>query len=551
MAKISLTWRGCLKSCNYSCSYCPFSKHPISKRELLKDKEQWLSFCKAFEDHALELNLGALLVTPYGEALIHPWYWEGLGRLSRLDSVDMAGAQTNLSFPLEENLRLFDAAGGIREKLCLWATFHPEMTDISSFTSRCRMLKEMGIRICAGAIGVPDQARTLSCLRKELPEDIYLWINPMDGLGRPYTPEETAFFRTIDPYFSAAAACPSADPSMCRNRIAVEGDGSLRGCTIGRKIGQRKTGIQNHQETQNPDRTEIQLPWIQELIQRRTSDIPSAWASCGQRRCSCYLAYGGRKDYPHRFFFGPYSIFRIPWQAQAVFFDIDGTLLEEVHHLSAEACTPPQKDRRRRQLLVNPEWLEELSRTTPLFLATALPYRDAKRRFDSARCGKLFSLFQGGVFGGGSHIRLEKEYRERILPLELGWLPEAEKFKEDMKFRILLYRENHITCKGVLTKLPGASDWTSEEVAAITSLLSSFPARICPDLRRIQILPQNAEKAKGAALLCSWLNIPLKQCAAAGNSPDDLPLLKACGFSMAPEGSHEDVLEEVHYIYRL
>ena len=42
-------YRGSLKSCNYHCSYCPFSKHPMSVGALEKDKEQWFSFLHTFD----------------------------------------------------------------------------------------------------------------------------------------------------------------------------------------------------------------------------------------------------------------------------------------------------------------------------------------------------------------------------------------------------------------------------------------------------------------------------------------------------------------------
>ena len=40
-------YRGALKSCNYRCGYCPFSKHPQSERELLKIKSNGSVFAKA------------------------------------------------------------------------------------------------------------------------------------------------------------------------------------------------------------------------------------------------------------------------------------------------------------------------------------------------------------------------------------------------------------------------------------------------------------------------------------------------------------------------
>ena len=43
-ARHMILYRGSLKSCNYRCNYCPFSKHPRSERELLRDREQWFRF---------------------------------------------------------------------------------------------------------------------------------------------------------------------------------------------------------------------------------------------------------------------------------------------------------------------------------------------------------------------------------------------------------------------------------------------------------------------------------------------------------------------------
>ena len=72
-----ILYRGSLKSCNYRCSYCPFSKRAMSKGELEKDEEQWDSFVRSLAEKGHALGVGALMVVPYGEALIHPWYWEG------------------------------------------------------------------------------------------------------------------------------------------------------------------------------------------------------------------------------------------------------------------------------------------------------------------------------------------------------------------------------------------------------------------------------------------------------------------------------------------
>ena len=44
MSRPVVLYRGSLKSCNYCCSYCPFSKRRASERELQEDRERWLRF---------------------------------------------------------------------------------------------------------------------------------------------------------------------------------------------------------------------------------------------------------------------------------------------------------------------------------------------------------------------------------------------------------------------------------------------------------------------------------------------------------------------------
>ena len=232
MDRHMIVYRGSLKSCNYQCSYCPFSKHRASERELAKDKEQWLHFVRTFEERAEELHMHALMVAPYGEALIHSWYWEGLARLSALPQTDAAGAQTNLSFSVKKALKDYIREDGIQEKLRLWATFHPEMTSAADFAEKCRQIRSEGISICAGAVGVPENLPLIRLLRKELPEEIYLWVNRMDGMRRAYTPEERNAFLEIDPYFERELLPTPADVTKCHGRLFAEGDGRLHICNI-------------------------------------------------------------------------------------------------------------------------------------------------------------------------------------------------------------------------------------------------------------------------------------------------------------------------------
>ena len=74
--KRTVSYRGNLKSCNYRCSYCPFSKHRSTAAELEKDRQNFLRFCDSVEERETELSIGAVFVVPYGEASVHRWYWE-------------------------------------------------------------------------------------------------------------------------------------------------------------------------------------------------------------------------------------------------------------------------------------------------------------------------------------------------------------------------------------------------------------------------------------------------------------------------------------------
>ena len=91
----TVLYRGSLKSCNYHCSYCPFAKKPLSDKELRKDREQWDIFTRTFKKRSGEMGVGALMIAPYGEALIHPWYWEGRTGAYQRPSVDRSGGSAD------------------------------------------------------------------------------------------------------------------------------------------------------------------------------------------------------------------------------------------------------------------------------------------------------------------------------------------------------------------------------------------------------------------------------------------------------------------------
>lgn len=485
-------YRGSLKSCNYRCSYCPFSKHPRSERELLNDKQQWLQFCKSVADRAEKLNIHAVMVVPYGEALIHPWYWEGLGSLGAMMCMDNVGAQTNCSFSLERSLEIYEHAGGKKQKLRLWATFHPEMTTPEEFGEKCRKLHKAGIAISAGAVGAVENLDIIKRLRRELPEETYLWINKMDGLKRKYTKEEQTAFEQIDPYFMRELEFIPSDPSMCTNRLFVESDGKLRRCNISRVL-----------PVNWYDRWETVFDELKE-----GKDL-----KCGKKTCSCFLAYGGRDEVMNRILFGNYPLFRIPGKPKAVFLDIDKTLIPE-----GETCMP-------RRTITDIQALA--NQGCRLFFATSLPLAEAKHK-----CREVWNLFAGGIFAGGAHVVLQGDERrkERFLPVDRELLLLLEQLKRKYGFRILTYENSGLIYKITLVR-PKHMGW-KEEAAALekewSETASGNQVRSFAEDNCLQIVNAKASKAGGVKQICHWLRIEPKEAAAAGDSEEDKEMMELC-----------------------
>ncbi len=274
-------YRGSLKSCNYSCSYCPFSKKKGSLREEQNDKAAFFRFVENACDG--EMVQGAVQIVPYGEALIHSYYWEGLARLSCNAHLDAVGAQSNFSFPVKQMLSCFKGQGGDIDKLRLWGTFHPEMTSLEAFVEQCRQLTKQKISYCVGVVGVPEYISIIRKLRHALFDSVYLWVNKMDGLGRAYTMSEKKVFLEIDPYFEMELSHHKSDETLCMDHRFVEADGTIRHCNLTRQT------IGNFYYNNAPDKTMV----------------------CGRKECSCYLSYCNRKEVVPGSFL-PYPAFRIP-----------------------------------------------------------------------------------------------------------------------------------------------------------------------------------------------------------------------------------------------
>lgn len=274
-------YRGNIKSCNYKCSYCPFSKKKMLSSELEKDKTAFFRFVQRANDNPLVE--GAVFITPYGEALIHSYYWEGLAHLSRNPRLDAIGAQSNFSFPIKKMVDTYLKHDGTIHKLRLWGTFHPQMTTVENFANQCEILDAYGIAHSVGVVGVPAQIPDIQKLREALPASTYLWINKMDGLGRNYTEAEIAFFTNIDSNFPLELAHYKADINRCSDNRFVEADGSIRRCNISRQVLGNFYTLEDNVTT----------------------------TPCRCRECSCYLAYCNI-SLKELEVFGAYPAFRVP-----------------------------------------------------------------------------------------------------------------------------------------------------------------------------------------------------------------------------------------------
>lgn len=518
MEKETILYRGSLKSCNYRCSYCPFSKHRGSEREYERDRRQWFQFVDSLLERSLgpkkgcgaeksletgkgpegerggqPWSVGALMVVPYGEALIHGWYWQGMGRLAARDGLDCVGAQTNLSFPVKQSLREYQNAGGQMEKLRLWATFHPEMTDVQTFAGKCRELQDMGILICAGAVGVPENMDVIGRLGQLLPDGVYLWVNRMDGMRRCYTEEEILRFRQVDPFFDRELMSAEADGRQCEGRLFVESDGRMRACNIGGDLGKN---------------------WYD----RDWKEAFSGPLKCARKRCSCYLAYGGRADVTNRVLFGPYPVFRIPQNPGAVFLDIDGTLMREGEGRVSQLVKADLK-------------LIASQGKTRLFFATSLPYEEAAKR-----CTEIWELFSGGVFSAGAHIVFhgEPRDRERVCLMVRGrWIERLKKEGPKRHFRVLVYERWGMVCKVTLVR-SGKKPWQEQEIGRVQRWIgeeaaaAGRPVRAFAEGACLQIVAEEACKAQGVKVLCGWLGISPRQAAAAGDSREDRDMILLC-----------------------
>ena len=222
---LSILYRGPLSSCNYGCDYCPFAKHTETDDEHAADAlalERFLQWVESRPGDHL-----SILFTPWGEALVRKRYQQALIRLTNLPQIAKAAIQTNLSCRLEWTEQCD------KQKLGLWATFHPTEVDRARFVAKCLEADRRGVRLSVGAVGMKAHADDIAALRRELPPHLYVWVNAYKRVPDYYTPEELAHYTAIDRLFPLNNQRHPSLGLPCRaghSVISVDGDGTMRRC---------------------------------------------------------------------------------------------------------------------------------------------------------------------------------------------------------------------------------------------------------------------------------------------------------------------------------
>jgi MoaA/NifB/PqqE/SkfB family radical SAM enzyme len=259
---LTILYRGPLSSCNYACPYCPFAKHTETDAEHATDAaalERFVDWIAAQNDGK---HTFSIFFTPWGEALVRRRYQKALIRLTNLSHVEKSAIQTNLS------CRLDWAEECDREKLGLWATFHPGEIPRSDFVRKCWEADQRGIRYSVGVVGMKEHLDEIAALRSELSPNVYVWVNAYKRVEGYYSENEAAFLEAIDPLFPLNNTRHPSKGRACRTGetvFSVDGEGVMRRCHF------IKTPIGNIYE---PD-------WKETLLSR----------PCANETCGCHIGY--------------------------------------------------------------------------------------------------------------------------------------------------------------------------------------------------------------------------------------------------------------------
>lgn len=469
-------YRGELKACNYSCNYCPFSKS-ASIKQIKLDKKALERFVSFVEQNNLKTN--AIQFAPYGEALIHEYYWEAMARLTKVPFVERVGCQTNLSFSIDHMIGKYKEYFGVVKKLRLWCTFHPSMVSAEQFLEQCKKLEQHNILYSVGMVGNPDEIETLKALKKQLSAHIYTWVNKMDGLRRNYTKEEEICFSNIDPLFFLQLKHRKANPMQCAGGVGeaffITGNGDVTACNI------------SHKKIGNIYQTDI--------------DFLEGSMVCNRKECDCFLAYCNRRDMKEMIFYGKYPMFRIAQFPKAVFLDVDGTLIDEE--------TEKMKDSTIERII-------SCSKYSKIYLATSLP-----RIYAMKKCSKIKKVLSGGVFANGGNICFFDKREEYIIPITADVIQLIPAVKKKYFLDARVYKKEESIYKIVLKgrKVQGEKNQIIDEFCHCN-------CTFIVENEYLEITGYEANKLNGVIKICQMNGYKKEEVLVAGDSENDEAMLK-------------------------
>ena len=277
---LSVLYRGPLSSCNYACPYCPFAKRVESAEEHRADGVALERFVRWAEAQTFALSV---LFTPWGEALVRSRYQEAMTRLSHLPHLRQVAIQTNLSG------RLDWLRGAARDRVGLWATYHPGEVTRERFLARCGELDALGVRYGVGVVGRRSHFAEILALREALRPGVYLWVNAFKVGPGYYTPEDLELLSGVDPLFEVNTRRYPTRGQPCgagESAISVDGDGTVRRCHfIARPLGNLYAGP------------------VEQLLAPRP---------CSRASCECHIGYVHLPGLDAAEVYGPGLLARIP-----------------------------------------------------------------------------------------------------------------------------------------------------------------------------------------------------------------------------------------------
>jgi HAD superfamily hydrolase (TIGR01484 family) len=484
---MQINYRGYLKSCNYQCGYCPFSKNKLTKQALIEDEKQLNTFVnRILAVNSTDIPSLKILFTPYGEGLIHAYYQEAMIRLSHAPFIEAVSIQTNFSL----NAHLFSARLIAQQvdlsKIKLWASFHPTEISLEKFIDNYDKLDPQ-IQVTFGAVAHPQQIRELKNLKQRLKPNDYLFLNAMNGFKRAYTSEEIAQFTAIDPFFIPNPKAILADETRCvagKSHFFVHHTGDVSACNLSR----------------------IKLGSLDNLLK---NNIEHKEMRCASKSCDCFLAYSTRKDYPMR---GPLKTLRIPRaeKIKMLFLDLDGTLLDKNGQLSEEKIATLQKIH---------------AKNIHIGIATSRPFHSLKSEL---RCYPLvWKRLFGVVCSDGAEVIYFKSKMQWLTAIEMDIATNVMQFISDLKWP--LYKI-YTSKQGAIYKILLKNTVSETE---INSLCVKFGLKAIKDKQYIGLTHYHCSKTTGIKKLASLFDCADDDIVVVGNGDSDLDMLNYFNYSIA------------------